>query len=123
MARATSVRPGAEQAGEADDLAGADGEGRVLDLGADAQVLGGDQRAVGGMAFAVEAGLALAPHRLQVAAEHGGDELELADVGHAAHGDRAAVAHDGDPVADGVELVELVADENDRDAVRRGAGG
>ena len=43
---------------------------------------------------------------------------ELGHLGHRRDGDGAAVAHDGDPVADGVELVELVADEDHRDARR-----
>ena len=63
---------------------------------------------------------AVAPSALtvgEVAAEHGGDQLQLGHLGHRRDGDGAAVAHDRDPVADRVELVELVADEDHRHAL------
>jgi hypothetical protein len=53
-----------------------------------------------------------------VATEHLRHQLELADLRHCCGAHRAAVAHDGDAVADLVELVELVRDEDHRDAVR-----
>ena len=54
---------------------------------------------------------------VELAPEHGDDQLEPGQLGHRRDCHGAAVAHDGDAVADRVELVELVADEDDRDAV------
>ena len=61
-----------------------------------------------------EGGGTLPFHGREIAAKHGGDKLELADARHRACKHRAAVAHDGHPIADAVELIELVADENHR---------
>ena len=58
----------------------------------------------------------------QLAAEHRRDQLVAADSSAiGALGDGAPVAHHGDPVADGVELVEPVGDEDDRHALARAA--
>ena len=57
-------------------------------------------------------------HRLEVAPEHRRDEVELVDIGHAAGHHRAPVAHHRDAVADLIELVEPMADEDDRHALR-----
>ncbi|HEX3500430.1 MAG TPA: hypothetical protein VHT04_14010, partial [Stellaceae bacterium] len=59
----------------------------------------------------------MSPHRLEVAPEHRRDEIELIDIGHAARHHRAPVAHHRDAVADLIELVEPVADENDGHAL------
>ena len=56
-------------------------------------------------------------HRLEVAPEHRRDQTELVDVGHAARAHCAPVAHHRDPVADLIELVEPMADEDDRHAL------
>ena len=53
----------------------------------------------------------------QLLAEHNGDELKLADLGHRPLRHRLAIPHDRHPVADGVQLVEAVGNEEDRDAV------
>ena len=58
--------------------------------------------------------LALARRR---AAKHGGDELQLVDVRHFAFSDRSPVAHDRDAIAERIQLVEPVTDENHREAV------
>ena len=57
-------------------------------------------------------------------AEHGARRARACViVRHRRDRDGAAVAHDRDAVADRVELVELVADEDHRDAVGLAAGG
>ena len=56
-------------------------------------------------------------NRLEVASEHRRDEVELVEVGHAARHHRATVAHHRDPVADLVQFVEPMGDENDRHAL------
>ena len=57
---------------------------------------------------------ALGEDRVDRAADHHGDEPVLGDVGDAALADEAAVAEDGVAVGDAEDLVELVADEEDR---------
>ncbi len=54
---------------------------------------------------------------LEVASEHRRDELKLVDIGHAAHHPRAPVAHHRDPVANLIEFVEPMGDEDDRHAL------
>ena len=56
-------------------------------------------------------------NRLEVASEHRRDKVELVEVGHASRHHRAAVAHHRDPVADLIEFVEPMGDENDRHAL------
>ena len=56
-------------------------------------------------------------HGLEVAPQHRRDEMKLVDLGHAARHHRAPVAHHGDPVADLIELVEPMGDEDDRHAL------
>ena len=56
-------------------------------------------------------------HGLEVAPEHGRDQVQLVDLAHPARHHRAAVAHDRDPVADLVEFVEPVTDEDDSHAL------
>ena len=57
-------------------------------------------------------------HLAEIAAEHARDQLQLRHVLHRRDGDRGAVAHDCDAVADLEQLVELVADEHHRHALR-----
>ncbi len=66
---------------------------------------------------AVERRRTLGPDGGEVAAEHRRHQLELGHLGHRGHGDGAPVAHDRHPVADRIELVELVADEDHRHAL------
>ena len=99
--------PGADQAVEAEDLAVAQGEADVLELGRVA--VAGDLQHL----LADPVG-ALGEDRVDRAADHHGDELVLGDVGDAAFADEAAVAEDGVAVGDAEDLVELVADEEDR---------
>ena len=104
---------GAEQPGQPDDLAGAHREGGVAQAAAAGQALHVEQRCAGldGRGRGVD--------RLrEFAAEHRGDEVDLGDVLHVRDLHRAPVPHHGDPVADGVELVELVAHEDHRHALR-----
>ena len=53
----------------------------------------------------------------EIAAQHGRHELQLGHVGHGGDRDSAPVAHNRDTVADPIQLVELVADEDDGDAL------
>ena len=106
----------AEQAREADDLAGLHLDARVAHLAPDLQPLGRQHfvaRLAGGGGKAGRVGA----HGLEVAPEHRRDEMELVDVGHPARHHRAPVAHHRHPVADLIELVEPVGDEDDRDAL------
>ena len=53
----------------------------------------------------------------QLAADHLGDDLFLGHVGDVPFADVLAVAHDGDLVGDDLDLVHLVADVDQRDAL------
>ena len=112
MARAVSVRPEPSKPGKADDLAPADVETGVVHPMADWNVLGSQQLAADLAAAAFEGRRALLLHFGEIAAQHARNQLQLGDVLHRRDGDGAAVAHDGDAVADLVEFVELVADED-----------
>jgi hypothetical protein len=105
---------GAEEPGEADDFARAHIDAHVAHLAAGHEVLHVEEGPLPGPAAAAGAGLVLA--RLELAADHGGDEIELRDRVHGRHANGAPVAHDRDRVAHRVELVELVAHEDHRDA-------
>ena len=96
---------GSDEAGQADDLARADGEGDVVEL------------AGGGEALHVEDHLADLGRRLgeqlgDLAAHHAGDDLALGGVRDPVGGDVGAVAHHGHLVAEGEHLVEAVRDED-----------
>ncbi len=96
--------------GDPEDLAGAEREGHVVEPAGPAEVLDLEQlRGVGGDVVD-QPGLAhvAAGHRLR----HGAPGVAR----RVARLDHAAVAQDGQPLGDGEHLVELVADEHDRDA-------
>ena len=57
---------------------------------------------------------------VELAADHLGDERFAGEVGGEVLADELAVAQDRDAVGDLVDLVEEVADEEDRDAAGRG---
>ena len=63
-----------------------------------------------------ERGRALGDLR-DVAPQHAGDQFDLADRLHVGGLHRPPVAHDRHAIADRIEFVELVADENDGDAL------
>ena len=116
--RARGLRAaGAEQAGEADDLALAHLDPRVAHAPADLEALRRQHLRAGLTARFGKAGRAARAHRLQAAAEHGGNEAELVDVLHGGDEDRAPVAHHGHAVADLIEFVEPVGDEDHGDAL------
>jgi hypothetical protein len=68
------------------------------------------------MAPAMEIRLAFGPHFLHVAAKHCRYEFEFRNVRHPLGCDSAPVAHYRNAVTNLVEFVELVADENHRNA-------
>ena len=106
------VAPGIEQAGEAENLAAPQLERDVLECAAGAETLGLEDYFAGGCAGTVAAAIELlAGHQLH--------ELGLAVIDDWPLGDLFAVAQDDYLAADGVALVQLVADEEDGDA--RGA--
>ncbi len=80
-------------------------------------MIGSEQLAADLLGVAVKGGGTFGPDRGEVAPEHGRHQLKLGHVGHGGDRDRTSVAHDRHAVADGIELVELVADENDRHAL------
>ena len=54
--------------------------------------------------------------RRELAAEHHRHELDARQFGNRARSDEAPIAQHGDPVADRIDLVEEVGDEDDADA-------
>ncbi len=67
--------------------------------------------------FGPEPGGTPARHGGEVSPQHGGHEVELRHLRHGTDPDGGAVAHDRDAVADREEFVELVTDEDRRNAV------
>ena len=105
-----------QQAGQSDDLPGAHLEARVPDLPADDEPFRGEHLAASRRRSPLEAGGALA-HRLDVAPEHRRDEAQLVDLGHPTRHHGAAVAHHRHPVANLIEFVQPVGDEDHRHAL------
>ena len=109
-----------EQPRQTDDLARTDREAHVVDERRAAQAARFDDGTKLGRRFGrfgPEPGRTPARHRGEVPPQHGGHEVELRHLGHGADPDGGAVAHDGDAVADREELIELMTDEDRRDAV------
>ena len=119
--RARRLRPArTEEARHADDLAAARLDRHVVELAPPRQVLGAKQRR-GLLLLRVvlaEGGRAAALQLLALLAEHEADEVNLFEPGERARGDELAVAQNGHAVADGIQLVEAVADVDDADALR-----
>ena len=108
--------PGAEQAGEADDLARPQREIERRDRvpAGDATRLQHRRRSL--VVGELLAGLPLERlERLELAPEHLRDELHPRQLGRRPLADETPVAQDGDPVRDLVHLLEEVRDEDDRD--------
>ena len=107
---------GAQEPGDADDLALVELQVRGLEGAAATEADGGEQRrtALGGGARGVA--VELVEHG-EVAADHQLHELELGGRGDHALLDEPAVAQHRHAVGDGVDLVEEVGDEDDGDAV------
>ncbi len=106
---------GAEQAGEAEDLAATDVEVERLDGEAAAVAAHGEEGLAGG-----GGGVLAVVERLHLgegAAHHVGDELEAGQLGGGVFADEFAVAQDGDAVGEGVNLVEKMGDEDDGEAL------
>src|SRR5690606_34543121 len=102
----------AEQAGNADHLAGAHVEVEGLDMALAAEIA---------ETIAHRAALPLVPrlgrHLLhELAPEHHGDQVAARQVGRLARADELAVAQHGDAVADLVDLFEEMGDEDDAEA-------
>lgn len=109
---------GAQQSAESQHLTGVQLDGYVVQLVAAVEAGGGEDGGAGCVvSFGGEAGEAVAPDLGHVAAEHHRDQLHVFQRGQFAGVDVAAVAQDGDPVADAVELVHAVADVEDGDAL------
>ena len=107
----------ARHAGDADHLAGPDGERDVAERVDPAVAAGGERT---GLEHDVADLGGLAPaSQLDVPAHHQRRELAARHVGGADGRDRAPAAEDGDAVGDGRHLVELVGDEDDRAVLRR----
>ena len=108
--------PGADEAGETDDLTRADGEADVVeDAGAGQPV---DHEHV-----VADLGRKLREQLGDVPADHLPHEFVDARLGDRRGRDVAAVAHDGDGVAEGEHLVEPVRDEQQRAALVAQAAG
>ena len=102
--------PRPDQAAEADDLAGANLQGRVADRGQLPHAPHVEQHlAAPGRALGVEL--------LDAAADHQRDELVGRRRGRDAGRRRAAVGQHGDAVADPADLLEAVGDVDDADAL------
>ncbi len=110
--RVSSSRPGADHAGDAQDLAGMQLEADVAVGAAQAQTLGLEQDLVAKRALqrlAVVLGL-------QAAADHQPVQPVHVGLGRRQLGDDGAVLHDVDAVAQLQHLVEAVRDEDERGA-------
>jgi hypothetical protein len=107
---------GAEETGEAHDLAGAHVEGDVVENVAAGQAPHPEHGFTLYVAVLPEAG-GVAFDLGELAAEHGGYELELREVGQVAGMDQLAVAQHRYLLADLVELVEVVANVDDADVL------
>jgi hypothetical protein len=70
------------------------------------------------LARMLKSGRPRAAHLADLLAQHARHQLDLARPGNRAFVDGFAIAHDRYPVADGVELVQPVADVNHRDPTR-----
>ena len=103
-------------AGDAEDLALMDREGDVVDDDPVGLVVAG--READDLEFDdVGDGRLLGVGGGELTADHQFAEPPLVDVGREHGGDRVTVSDDGDLVGDGQHLVELVADEQDGDAL------
>lgn len=101
---------GADEAGQADDLAAADVEG---DIGEDA-LAGQPAHAQRDLA---RLDLLLRVQLRQVAADHAADQVVLGHALDRFAGDPGAVAQGGDPLADLEDLLQTVGDEEDGGAL------
>ncbi len=106
---------GAQQSGQADDLALVDGRGERLDGAGAPELARLHQRPV-------ERPLRLRPSQLAPGPSSSwpiilADQLDLAELAGQVLADQPAVAQDRHPVGDLVDLVEEVRDEQDRDAL------
>ena len=103
---------GAEKAREPHHLAGTDRQIERLQEAALAVILERDERLAGdGVAL-----VAVQRLRREFAAEHHRHELDARQFGNRARADEAPVAQHGDPVADRIDLIEEMGDEDDADA-------
>src|SRR5690606_21120441 len=98
---------GADEAIEAEDLALAQLEGDVVELGRMRQAGDLEQRAA-------ELRLALREDGVDGAPDHHADDVALLGLREQAFADHLSVAEHGVAVGDAIDLVELVADEQDR---------
>ena len=109
MARISSVRPGSDQAGDADDLPAPDGQRAIAQAVAAREVADGQDRRARLPARADAEEIA------EVAANHRPDQLLLSrPAGHELAG-VSAVPVDRDPVAEREDLLDPVRDEQEAD--------
>src|SRR5690606_7703253 len=110
--------PGSEQPREPDDLAVMDVEIRRLDGAPASEALGGQQGLLGAaIALLLAAVATQGAKRVEVLADHLPDERVAVELAREVLALVPAVAQDREPVADRVDLVEEVRDEEDRDAL------
>jgi hypothetical protein len=104
---------GADQPGEAENLAGADLEADVVHPGRRTAEPAQRQHDLAGRGFGWRVGVGY------LAAHHQVDQLGLGRVGDAAGADALAVAQDGDAVGDRENLLQAVGNVDDADALSR----
>ena len=98
---------GADEAVEADDLAGMQGERHAVEFGGVREIVRFEHDGA-------ELHLALGIDLLDGAADHQADQIGLVDVGDGAGANFLAVAQAGPAIGDAENLVELVRDEENR---------
>src|SRR5215204_1948191 len=105
-----------EQTRQTDDLTAANRDAGAVEAGP-LEVLRLNQHLAGWtLAPMLEPGDPGAAHFADLLAQHARHELDLVRTGDRAFVDCLAITHDRDPVADGVELVQPVADVDHGDA-------
>ncbi|MEZ5863365.1 MAG: hypothetical protein R3D25_04575 [Geminicoccaceae bacterium] len=102
---------GADEAVEAEDLAPAELEGDIGELGGVAEAFDLEHHLA-------DRDIALGEDLVDRPADHEADELGLGHLGRPALADLPAIAQADPAVGDAKDLVELVADEEDRPALR-----
>ena len=113
IARASSVRPDPSSPGDAEHLALHEVDVRLVDAGPDAQRAGAE---VGLLAPVGEVQQRARPQRVRAAPQHRLHQVDPQELASEVLADELAVAQHRHAVADLVDLVEEVGDEEDRHA-------
>ena len=114
MARDEFVEARAGEARDAQDLARADDEARIVQRAADGEILDREPRS--GVARQLTPARGARPC-LDLAADHGGHNLGQRHVVDQPVGHDLAVAHDGEVVTDLENLAQIVRNEHKADAL------